>query len=210
MPLLRQSPDGVGGDVGTGLVDDADHAERHPHLTKLEPVGKGVAADDLAHRVAEAGDVAEPVGHARDPRAVEAQPVDDRLGRAGGAGPLDVAGVGREDALTLFLQCRRHRLESRVLGGAGARGEVDRRLAGPAGGVEDGVSVRSVDAVLSGKTSHVPILGDPGIATSFPSTGPIAPGDVVPGGGFGGGFGTSARKNTATLTVLDDSDTMPG
>ena len=37
---LQADPGGVGGDVGAGLVDHPDHAERHPHLAQLEPVGQ--------------------------------------------------------------------------------------------------------------------------------------------------------------------------
>ena len=55
----------VGGDVGPGLVDHPDDAERHPHLAQLEPVGERAAADHLADRVGQAGDVAQPLGHRR-------------------------------------------------------------------------------------------------------------------------------------------------
>ena len=64
---LQADAGGVGGDVGPGLVDDPDHAERHPHLAELEPVGQRAAADHLADRVGQAGDVAQPLGHRRRP-----------------------------------------------------------------------------------------------------------------------------------------------
>ena len=54
LPDFRQMPTGVGGHVGARLVDDADHAERHPHLTYLDAVGVGPAADHVADRVRQA------------------------------------------------------------------------------------------------------------------------------------------------------------
>ena len=59
LPLLSAEPGGVDGDVGAGLVDDPDDAERHPDLAQLEAVGQRGAAHDLADRV----------GQRRRPRA---------------------------------------------------------------------------------------------------------------------------------------------
>ena len=67
----------VGGDVGPGLVDHPDDAEGHPQLAQLEAVGQRRAADHLADRVGQPGDVAQPGGHRREPVVGEAQPVDD-------------------------------------------------------------------------------------------------------------------------------------
>ena len=48
----------VDGHVRAGLVDDADHAERHPDLAQLEAVRQRGAADHLADRVGQRGHVA--------------------------------------------------------------------------------------------------------------------------------------------------------
>ena len=40
LPLLSAQAGGVDGDVGPGLVDDPDDAERHADLAQLEPVGQ--------------------------------------------------------------------------------------------------------------------------------------------------------------------------
>ena len=48
---LQADAGGIGGDVGTGLVDDPDDAERHPHLAQLQAVGQGRAAQHLADGV---------------------------------------------------------------------------------------------------------------------------------------------------------------
>ena len=97
LPALRQMPGRVGGDVGAGLVDHPDDAEGHPHLAQLEAVGQRAAAQHLADRVGQAGDVAQPLRHRREPVVVEAQPVDDVGRGAARLGARDVLGVGGED-----------------------------------------------------------------------------------------------------------------
>ena len=60
-------PGGVGGHVGPRLVDHPDHAERHPHLAQLQPVGQGAAPHHLADRVGQPGHLAQPLRHAGEP-----------------------------------------------------------------------------------------------------------------------------------------------
>ena len=52
---LQADAGGVGRHVRPGLVDDAHHAERHPDLADLHPVGVGPPADDVADRVGQGG-----------------------------------------------------------------------------------------------------------------------------------------------------------
>src|SRR5215213_7938200 len=47
---------GVYGHVRPRLVDHRDHAERHPHLADVEPVGQPVAVDHLADGIGQGGD----------------------------------------------------------------------------------------------------------------------------------------------------------
>ena len=63
---LERQPERVDGDVGPALVDDADHAERNPLLAQLQAVGQGPAAQHLADRVGQAGDLPQPGGDAVD------------------------------------------------------------------------------------------------------------------------------------------------
>lgn len=65
----------VDGDVGARLVDHADHAERHPHLFDLEPVGAAAAADDLPDRVGQLHEVAHRLRDVRNARPESAQAV---------------------------------------------------------------------------------------------------------------------------------------
>jgi hypothetical protein len=54
---------GVNRHVRTGLVDDRDHAERHPDLAHLETIGQPAAFDDLADGVRQGRDVAHLARH---------------------------------------------------------------------------------------------------------------------------------------------------
>ena len=58
--------------LGRRLVDHPDHAERHPHLAQLEPVGERAAAHHLAHRVGQPGHVAQPLRPSRRPAPASA------------------------------------------------------------------------------------------------------------------------------------------
>ena len=56
---LEADAGGVGGHVRPALVDDADHAERHPDLPQLQAVGQGRAAHHVADRVGQRGQLAQ-------------------------------------------------------------------------------------------------------------------------------------------------------
>ena len=124
----------VGGDVGTRLVDDADHAERDAHLADLDAAGLELQAADLADGIAQRRDLLEALGHRRDGLGRERQAIDEGGVGAGGARGRHVARVGG-DELRLVAADRggdreqRGVLGERVgaceLGGSGARGLAD-------------------------------------------------------------------------------------
>ena len=58
----------------------------HPHPTKLEAVGASPPVDDLAERVGQRRDLAEPGGHARQAALVEAEAVEGGGVEPGGQG----------------------------------------------------------------------------------------------------------------------------
>lgn len=66
----------VHGDIGTRLVDHADHTHRHAHLLQAQTVGGLEAAHDLPHRVGQRGHMAHVLGRGRDARHVEFEPVE--------------------------------------------------------------------------------------------------------------------------------------
>ena len=147
MPLLRHSPAASAVTFGPRLVDDPDDAERHPHLAQLEPVGQRRAAHDLADRVGQGRDVAQPVGHRRDAALVEREPVDQALGGAGVAGGLHVLGVGGQHLRRPRLEGVGHGVQRGVLRPPGQGREGRRGGAGASGSVEDLAHAPSVDVV---------------------------------------------------------------
>ena len=116
-PDLMHSAGGVARDVRTVLVDDADDAERHPHLVDVQAVGTGPALDDLTDRIRQRGDVAQAGRHRRDPPARRAA-----AGRRpspwcpAALGALDVDGVGGEHVGDPLLEQVGGREEAGVLG----------------------------------------------------------------------------------------------
>ena len=125
---LEADAGGVGGDVGAGLVDDADHTERHPHLAQLEAVGErrrrgpprrpGRAG---RRRRAARRPSPRPGSASSRSRSSSASGVPASRGRG------DVLGVGREDRRSRGRdQGVGHRLQGGVLVGAGGEREVVR------------------------------------------------------------------------------------
>ena len=106
---------GVGGDVGPALVDDADHAERHPHPLDGHAIGPRPALHDGADRILQVAHHLDPGRHRGDALGVERQPVQKGGGRAGRLGLGDVLGIGGEDVALGRPDRLRHRGERRVL-----------------------------------------------------------------------------------------------
>ena len=121
---LQAQRRGVGGDVGTRLVDHADHTQRHAHALDLEALVGGVALGDLADRVRQAGDVAQRVGDAGQALLVQRQAVEHGLADALLARGLHVLGVGGQDGLGLGIQLVGHGTQQRVLGVFGKFGHL--------------------------------------------------------------------------------------
>jgi hypothetical protein len=112
---LEAETGGVGRHVGPRLVDHADHAERDAHLGDLDAAGPLAGAAHLAHGVGERGDVAQRVGHLRDPLRSQQQAVEERVGQALFAAALHVGLVGRQDLVLGRLQCVGHAVQHAVL-----------------------------------------------------------------------------------------------
>ena len=157
---LQADAGGVGGHVGTGLVDHPDHAERHPHLAQLEPVGERAAADHLADRVGQPGDVAQPLGHRGQPVGGQPEPVDDVRRGAAGLGALDVLGVGGQDLLLAVEQRVGHREEGGVLLRSGRQGQAVTGLAGALGDGEDLLLGVHAASVVGPPRDARPVLSD--------------------------------------------------
>jgi hypothetical protein len=127
---------GIGGDVGTTLVDDADDAERHAHALDQHAVGTSPLRDHRTDGVVECSDVLQTFCHGRDPGIVELQSVEHGAGQAALHGLLHVNAVGDENLGTLIPERRGCGLERRILRG-GVR--MRQRLRGCDGGAPEGV-----------------------------------------------------------------------
>ena len=99
----KREADGVGGDVGPGLIDHGDDTERDPDLRKADAGGKRATPDDLAERVGLGGDFEHPGHDAVKPGLVELETVEKRLAHAVFAAALHVSGVGLENGLLALL-----------------------------------------------------------------------------------------------------------
>ena len=130
---LQRKTERVDGDVGAGLVDHPDDAERHPHLPQFESVGQRRTADDFADRVRQSGDLPQPRRDAVDACGREPQPVEERLFRTGRAGGVDVFGVGGEHGVGRGEHGVGGRVERGVLLGSGQQRKTAGRDAGAAG-----------------------------------------------------------------------------
>ena len=129
---LEGQAGGVDGDVRTRLVDHRDHPEGHPHLPDLEPVGPVVAAHDLADRIGQRRDVAQPVRHGGHSAGIEPQPVDQTVRETGVATGGDVAPIGNRERRRSRHRARQpSRAAQRPWPAGVERGELGRRLPCP-------------------------------------------------------------------------------
>ncbi|MFM1944882.1 MAG: hypothetical protein RI897_3864 [Verrucomicrobiota bacterium] len=85
---------GVGGDVGSGFIDDDDDADGHGDLLEAEAIGSGTFIEGAADGVGEGGDFAEALGHGLDAGVGESEPVEHGLAEAhfGGGGEVFLVG----------------------------------------------------------------------------------------------------------------------
>ncbi|MNM85441.1 hypothetical protein D3C81_975550 [compost metagenome] len=90
---LQAQRRGVDGHVRARLVDDADHAQRHAHLTDLNAGRAELHIGDLADRVCQRGNLLQPCRHRDDGLVGQRQAVHERGVLAVGAGTLHIARV---------------------------------------------------------------------------------------------------------------------
>ncbi len=121
---------GVGGNVGSGLVDHADDADRNPHAADHQTVGARPLLDQDPHRVGQGDDIVEPPRHRLDPRFVQQQAVLQRGTHAGKLGGVDVLGVGGQDRDLLAADQAGRFAKRAVLGLGRGIAQVDGGFAG--------------------------------------------------------------------------------
>ena len=94
----------VHGHVRPRLVDDRDHAERHPDLLHPQAACEHALLDHLAHRVRQRRDVPHPRGHGRHPLLVERQPIAEGVVEPRSALVGEVRGVRLEDLVAALAE----------------------------------------------------------------------------------------------------------
>jgi hypothetical protein len=97
--------------VRATLVDDADHAERHPHALDAQPVGPRPGCNDDADRIGQRRDVFDAARHRRNPFLVERQAIQHRRRKLALRRRLQIAAIGFEDRVALLANLRRGRSE---------------------------------------------------------------------------------------------------
>ena len=138
LPDLMQRTGGVDGDVGPRLVDDADHAERHPHPADLYSARLVAHVGDRADRVGQRCDFADAARHRGHRGVVERQPIDERGVEPGGARRLEVAAVGGDQGFAVGLERSGDCRQRPVALGGGRTGDSPRGGARAAAEVGDG------------------------------------------------------------------------
>ena len=87
----------VDGDVGAGLVDDADDADRDPELAEVQAVGPGEILEDVTDGIGQGGDRADGLGEVLQAGGREGETVAGGGGEGGGLGGGEILGVGGEE-----------------------------------------------------------------------------------------------------------------
>ena len=132
---LQREPERVDRDVRPALVDHADDTERNALLAHLQAVGQRAAAQHLADRVGQAGDLTQSGGDAVDALGFSASRSSIALGGARSAGGVEIFGVGGQD---LVDAARARRRRPHAAPGSWSRCSACQRAgrdAGAAGGV---------------------------------------------------------------------------
>ena len=92
----------------------------------------------LAYRVIQPGDRPHPLGHRRDPRLAQRQPVAQRRTEPGGPLVGEVGRVGLQNLGDPLVEQLRSRPQGGILGLAGGGGKGSRRSLGGGAGLRDG------------------------------------------------------------------------
>ena len=104
----------VGGDVGTALIDDGNHAHGHGDPPDGHPVGTLHRAQGPAHRVRQRSHLPHALRHGGNPVLRQGQPVQHHLADSPPGG-VHIQRVGGEDCVPVLPQTVRHGAQGDVL-----------------------------------------------------------------------------------------------
>ncbi len=117
----------VHSDVWPGLIDDADHAQGHPHFADSQAVGPGPLRQDFPYRIGQGTDRAYRLFHFGDARQREQQAVTTRgieVARR------EVHRIRRQNLVKMAMDLRRHGRQDRVFLAGRETAHLRRRPAG--------------------------------------------------------------------------------
>ena len=115
VPGFKAKDGAIHGDVWPRLIDDADHADRHPDLANAEPVGPAPLLKHIAHRVRKNGNLAHRFGQAPEADRIQGETVDLGRGESAGGGGIEVLPVGGHQLPVRGVDCVREAAQGGVL-----------------------------------------------------------------------------------------------
>jgi hypothetical protein len=130
IPGLEAQHRRVTGDVRTALVNDADGADGHPHLLKLDAIRTAPAIQNLSHRIWQRRHLLDATRDGVHPLFVQTQAIQHRLAQTLGLARLQILRICREDGRSLGTQLGSHRQQDGVFLPSAQLGQPMRRSAG--------------------------------------------------------------------------------
>ena len=127
---LQAEGGGIGGDVGTRLVDDGDDADRHALLENDETVGTAAAADATPDRIGQVGHLAQSADDAVYTLVGQRQAIQHGRHESGLPSGLEVELVGGLDQVTPRINRGGHGTQGAILAPCADCRHTARRLAG--------------------------------------------------------------------------------
>ena len=94
--------------IGAALKNHGNHAQRHAFLNNLQTVQIGIAANNLPNRILQIGNLLNAFRNAFDAFVIQAQPVEHNVRNAVFFCSGQIAGIFRQNHLSLFNQCCRN------------------------------------------------------------------------------------------------------
>lgn len=146
---------GIHGDIGTGFIDHAHHAQRHPHLGNDQSIGQGLGVEHFSDGVLESSHLAYPFHNASQTLFVQEHPVEQVGGDTGSLAGGNIFRIGGKDFRGVFFQGTGDGFQGGILGGSRSHHQ---NACGPAGifAQADQVSVH-YSASFSAGTNRVPV-----------------------------------------------------
>ncbi len=127
VPTFQAKGGGIHRDIGTGLINKADHPQRNALSPHFQAVRPHPHAGDGPHRVRQGRHFLEPLDHGGEYLIGERQPVNEGRGVALGLGRFHIPAVGRLNLGLALLEKFRHPEDDPVFDFPGQRAQAPGR-----------------------------------------------------------------------------------